>query len=432
MNNANQLNLLINAAFSHARTLLLAQYSGLDAKRNQAWYEYGYKEHLTLSDYFSAYDRNALATAAVELKNDTVWSDTPYLAEGSEQDALDLDTTEEKRIARQLKKTNAWGALKQADLMRLVDGYSYLIIRIADGNGFNAPVVANALTSFAGFIPVWASQVTPEYDAKGEPISYTYKEPLKNGQLRNVKVHPDRIITFGDVRNGRSMLRSGFNNLANLEKILGGGAESFLKNAARQMNMNFDADVDLSAIATAAGLKDTTELQEVLNETVRDLNVGNDVLLTTQGAQVTPMVTSVPEPLNHFNINLQAFAASVKIPVKLLIGQITGERASTEDIKSFNKVCQAFRMNELNNALRVVFDHLAEFGFIPFDEYTIVWTDLTDGTLSERSEAASKLGAVMQAFAASEQASILTGDQPLVSREELREILGLSNDEGSK
>lgn len=424
----NKLQMIANAAYIRARAQFLGMMRGLDAKRNRAWTEYGYKDHLEFADYYNAYDRQALAAAAIELLNDKVWSDTPYIAEGDGSDTLDLDSPAELILAKQFKKARVWDACKLADLMRLVGGYSYAVLRIADNQPFSAPVKANALNSLAGIIPVWLGQMTVNYSVDGDVLNYTYKEPFQNGKTRDVTIHPDRVVPFGDTQNGRPLLKSGYNNLVNIEKITGGGAESFLKNAARQLNMNFEPDVDLNSIATAYGLKDTTELQDVLNKAVEDLNVGNDVLLTTQGASVSPMVTSVPDPQNHFNINLQCFAASAKIPVKMLIGQITGERASTEDAKTFNATCQSWRENELDFSLRTVFDRLVKFGFIPFADYSIVWPNLTDGNLNERSDTAAKLGTAMQAFAASESAALLTGDRPLVSRAEFREILGLSKD----
>ncbi len=78
------------------------------------------------------------------------------------------------------------------------------------------------------------------------------------------------------------------------------------------------------------------ELQDKFNEVAGEMNRGNDVLMTTQGATVTPLVTAVADPSATYNVNLQTFAASVDIPVKVLVGMQTGERASTEDQKYFN------------------------------------------------------------------------------------------------
>ncbi|MFO7066716.1 DUF1073 domain-containing protein, partial [Pseudomonas aeruginosa] len=80
-------------------------------------------------------------------------------------------------------------------------------------------------------------------------------------------------------------------------------------------------------------------LNERFNEAARQLNLGVDVLLPTQGATVTQMVSAVSDPSPTYNVNLQTAAAGVDIPTKILVGMQTGERASSEDQKYHNARC---------------------------------------------------------------------------------------------
>ena len=102
------------------------------------------------------------------------------------------------------------------------------------------------------------------------------------------------------------------NAFVSLEKVEGGSGESFLKNAARQLNVNFEKEIDFNNLASLYGVS-IDELQDKFNEVAGEMNRGNDVLMTTQGATVTPLVTAVADPSATYNVNLQTAAAGVDI-----------------------------------------------------------------------------------------------------------------------
>ncbi len=79
------------------------------------------------------------------------------------------------------------------------------------------------------------------------------------------------------------------------------------------------------------------------------MNRGQDQTVITKGATVTPLVATVPDPIPAFDVSLQSFCASIRIPSKIIVGNQTGERASTEDQKTFNKRCQGRRVSLLSS-----------------------------------------------------------------------------------
>ena len=220
------------------------------------------------------------------------------------------------------------------------------------------------------------------------------------------------------------MLKAGFNALVTIEKVIGGAGESFLKNASRQMNINYDKEVDLEQIARAYGLEDLGEYQEIMNELAKDINSGVDIAMVTQGANVSPMTVAVSDPVPTFQTALQVFAASVKIPLKILIGNITGERASTEDMKQFNATCQAFRETDADTMIRALFDRLIALGLVALTEYEVMWSDLTDGDTNEKADTAHKVATALQAYASAKQANFMSGDELPLSDDEFRTLLG--------
>ncbi len=421
-----KLKLLVNA-LAQIRTMRAAMLSGLDAKRPRAWCEYGYQSDLDFDDYYRAYDRDGLGNAAVDIIADKCWQDHPWLIEGApDRESTEL-TTNEARIDRVFSQAKVWQAFKEADVMALVGGWSAIILRIADSNELDQPTVRPSIEALTELVPIWENQLTAMYDSNQVLQHYVYAEPQTGiSPARNVNVHPDRIIIVGDPARSRPLLKAGFNALTTLEKVLGGAGESFLKNASRQLNVNYDSEVDLEDIARANG-GSVAELHENLSDHVRDINSGVDLLMMTQGASVNPMTVAVSDPMPSYNVALQVFAASVKIPVKVLVGNITGERASTEDIKQLNDRCQSRRVSEVTAHIEKFVTKLKQIGMLSAGQYSVMWNDLRESTDAERAEHVTKLATIVETIARAEQSQLMAGTAPVLTLAELRSALGYDN-----
>ena len=421
-----KLNLLVNA-LAQIRTMRAAMLSGLDAKRPRAWCEYGYASDLSFENYFMAYDRDGLGNAAVDIIADKCWQDHPWLIEGApDRESTEL-TANEARIDRVFSQAKVWQAFKEADVMALVAGWSAIIIRIADSNELDQPTAQPSIEALTELVPVWANQLTAVHDGNQVLQHYVYAEPQTDiSPARNVNVHPDRVVIVGDPSRSRPLLKAGFNALTTLEKVLGGAGESFLKNASRQLNVNYDSEVDLEDIARANG-GSVAELHENLSGHVRDINSGVDLLMMTQGATVNPMTVAVSDPMPSYNVALQVFAASVKIPVKVLVGNITGERASTEDIKQLNDRCQSRRVSEVTAHIEKFATKLKAIGMLSAGQYSVMWNDLRESTDAERAEHVTKLATIVETIARAEQSQLMTGAAPVLTLAELRSALGYDN-----
>lgn len=419
-------NLLVNA-LAQIRTMRAAMLSGLDAKRPRAWCEYGYASDLSFENYFLAYDRDGLGNAAIDIIADKCWQDHPWLIEGApDRESTEL-TANEARIDRAFSQAKVWQAFKEADIYAMVGGWSAIIIRIADSNELDQPTVRPSIEALTELVPVWANQLTAVHDSNQVLQHYVYAEPQTDiSPARNVNVHPDRVVIVGDPSRSRPLLKAGFNALTTLEKVLGGAGESFLKNASRQLNVNYDSEVDLEDIARANG-GSVAELHENLSGHVRDINSGVDLLMMTQGASVNPMTVAVSDPMPSYNVALQVFAASVKIPVKVLVGNITGERASTEDIKQLNDRCQSRRVSEVTAHIEKFVAKLKQIGMLAAGQYSIMWNDLRESTDGERADHVDKLASIIEKIARADQSQMMTGSEPVLTVAELRSALGYDN-----
>lgn len=425
-----------NSIFSSNFRMAMMQGMGSDDKRKCAWQEYGWKENLCFDDFFNLYERQGIAHGVVDLLNEKCFETRPWVIEGDEFDEKRKETQWEKELRLFAKTSKLWKTFKTADSYRMVGRYSAIILQLSDGKAWDSPVVGPRPV-IKKLIPAWEGQLTPD-SIETNPLSPEYGEPAfwqyKEGEVkqagddsiapRNLKIHPDRIIIIGDWRAGSSFLKAGYNAFVNLEKIEGGSGESFLKNAGRQMHVDYDKEVDLSQIARQYGLKDVADLKTLFDEEARSLNNGGDRLMITQGARATPLVSVVPDPQPHYDISIQTVSASVRIPAKVVVGMQTGERASVEDLKQFNKRAQGRRVDDLTDDSDQIIRHLIRIKAIepaPGGEFTTMWDDLTESSQAEKLAFAEQMSKINQANAG-------TGEPAVYLATEMRDVSGFDND----
>lgn len=415
---------LNDARMARARMGLMAPTMGLDNKRHSAWCEYGFPEQVTYENLYALYRRGGIAHGAVEKLVGKCWQTNPEIIEGDDADESKDETAWEKNTKKVFTK-RLWRAFAEADRRRQVGRYAGILLHINDSRPWDQPVfrgksLKKVTIAWAGSITV-SEWVTDQKSADyGQPKQWKYVESLPNGGTNQRFVHPDRVFILGDYSNDAiGFLEPGYNACVSLEKVEGGSGESFLKNAARQLNVNFEKEIDFNNLASLYGVS-IDELQDKFNEVAGEMNRGNDVLMTTQGATVAPLVTAVADPSATYNVNLQTFAASVDIPVKVLVGMQTGERASTEDQKYFNARCQS-RRGDLSFEIEDFSDKLIDLKIIDaVSEKTVIWDDLNEQTGTEKLANAKTMAEINQTFQGS-------GENPAFSREEIRTAAGYEN-----
>ena len=428
---ADQLKLAVNHALRDRQAYIGRAIGGLDQKRPNAWREYGYPNLLEFNDFFKLYERHGVAHGVVHRLTEKCWETSPRVIEGDEWDDKTPLTAWEKEFNALAKSTKLWRAFADADRRRLVGRYSCIILQVADGKPWDRPIAGKA--RIAKLIPAWEGQMRPaSWDTNtlsptyGEPTMWAYNEAQVDPNTedgtpeRSVSIHPSRVVVVGDLRDGVPFLKAGYNDFVNIEKILGGSGESFLKNAARQLAVEYDKDVDLAAIASSYGVS-TGDLQEAFNDAARDLNQGLDVLMAIQGGTAKPLVAAVSDPEPHFNVALQSACASVRIPAKVVVGNVLGDRASTEDMRDFNKRSQGRRTSELSPDIESFVNHLVKWRLLSAaGEFTVIWDDLTESTQAEKLAQAKEMAAINKEFVGS-------GERPPFTSDEVRDVCGFDS-----
>lgn len=355
--------------------------------------DFGWKERLAFPDFYSMYSRNSLAAAAVDKTIAKTWRDLPALWEQPDKPA---DTETEKAIAKHFADAGIWRALMHTDRCGMVGRFGAAIIRVRDGLTWDQPVGrVTKLEDVLGIIPAWEGQLTvdawedrPFVETFGQPTMFNYQSYLSQdvefttGPQFTAKVHPSRVIIWSEdgTLNGRSDLEPGFNDLVDAEKIKGAGGEGFYKTSRASLVIQIDPETDVASAARGMGAEDPEQFAKKLSAKVDMFNGGFDRMLMLKGMGAEPINVSLPQPAEFLEGPVQSFAASMQIPYKELIGNVTGERASTEDAHAWAETCMARRTNlaipQINSFVR----RLVSWGALPDRAWEIGWPSLLDAT----------------------------------------------------
>lgn len=392
---------------ARARTELLSAFAGLDNKRPGAWTAYGYKEKLTFADYRQAYERGGAAHGAVHKLLGRCWQSKPRI----KQPEADKSTPWEDKISAVMKAINGWQKLAGFDRRNLIGRYAALIYRVADGKPLSEPLERGE--KLVDIVPLFEDQIRvtawhsdqQDADNYGKPAMWQYRvrSPSASGDTQGrpeewADVHPTRVQVLAegaegdDFFDGVPLLRAGFNALVDIEKLSGGGAESALKNSARTIVIEFDAQAAPQVLTqNPDGSTTTKTVREVVEAQTKALNRNQDASMVLQGGKASTLQTQPADLSPQFGIAAQLFAASVGIPSTILFGQQTGRLASDEDQKEMNARAAARQLDVLSPMLTEFVRRMQDCGVFEAGEFEIEWPDLGAPTDDQKIDRAGKM-----------------------------------------
>ncbi|MDX0566221.1 anti-CBASS protein Acb1 family protein [Sinorhizobium medicae] len=420
---------LANYAQRRLSGMFPAFFSGGNVKHDH-YKDFGYPETLSFTQLYRMYCRNGVAAAGVDKTVLKTWQENPFLLEkerDGSQAGEDDETTLEKEIRQRFDDLRLWARLAEADRMSMVGAYAGVILRVADSKRFDQPVdrVSGGLNGLVEVIPAWEGQLqVSQWDTDetsetyGQPKMYQFNESAVDTtikQPRNLVIHPDRVIIWSKdgTLHGSSALEPGYNSLIDMEKVRGAGGEGFWKNAKSAPVLEVDKEAKIDMMAKAMGVS-VEDLADKMNEQVAEYNAGFDQLLMIMGMQAKQLNVTLPSPEHFYAIALQDFAASMNMPVKILVGMQTGERASQEDASEWAQTNMSRRANQTVPNIMSLVNRLERFGILPEKDWSLYWTDLTESSMSEKIDRASKMAETNQKM----------GTGVVFTDEEIRAVVG--------
>ena len=389
--------MMVNTALRRIASLFPGYFGATNTKHNHS-VDYGWPDTVTFDMLYRTYTRNGLAAAAADRLSLRTWKTLPEFIENEKP----KESEGESDLRQRLEDIRGWAALIETDLRAFVGGYAAAILRVADSKPFDQPVdtVPGGIDGLVEIIPVWAGQIfvskwddNTASETYGRPLMFQFRESAirsantngNNPQNRQFEIHPDRLLLWsadGTVF-ARSNLEAGYNSLIDVEKVVGAGGEGFWKNAKSAPVLTADPAMNPETMAQSLGTTPDM-IKDVMSERIENWQMGFDKMLMFQGIKAETLGVTLPQPNEFFMMAANMFAASVSMPVRVLIGNQTGERASTEDQIDFNQTCTARRERVVIPMLRELLNRLEKWGIIKEQDWVIKWDSLLDSSPTEK------------------------------------------------
>lgn len=348
---------------------------------------FGYTKNLFYKDYVAQYSRQPIAKAIIDRPVSEAWRDGFSLVENHTDEITEF----EKVFNGFYAKFDLGTILKRLDKLTCLGEYGVLLIGFNDVRriqDMQRPVIKSdrleveylkPLGEGSADIVEWEDM--PGNKRFGKPRFYniTITTP-SSSHTTTMKVHHSRIIhvikdNLESEIEGTPELKSVFNQLQDLEKIVGGSAEMFYKGARPGYQALTREGYSLPSDAS-------TEYKEQFKEFEHNLRR----ILTLDGIEMKGLEPQIEEPTEYVKVQLQMISADKGIPLRILTGSERGEMASTQDRNSWLETVQAWRTNHAEpDIIDKVIKALMDYGILPeIEKYTVMWPDLF--SLSEKSK----------------------------------------------
>jgi len=347
----------------------------------------GYPRVLIPRDYRDRYKRGGIASRIVEAFPKATWRGG---AEIIEDEDPDISTEFEQQWEDLERRLQLWPTLYRADVLAGLGPFAVLLI------GASGPL-EEELPKLGGpegvlyFTPYGPDEVVVElYEENTEdprfglPVQYSISRVgVKKSFSR--RVHWSRVIHIADglledKTNGTPRLERVWNDLDNLDKVVGGGSEAFWMRVNQGTVFGVDKDVKIEQPQLDKLKEEAEELAHQMRRT-----------FAARGLTVTPLGSSVSPFSSQVQSLISLISGATGIPQRLLLGSERGELASTQDKENWNVRVQDRREDFAEPIARDVVDRLIKYdGLSEPEDYEIRWPELDDLNEIERADVATK------------------------------------------
>lgn len=379
----------------------------------------GYPREIKFEHMAALYDRDPLAGRGIDMVAETTWRRPPEVIEVDAKGNAPREPTEFMRAwTKTVKRLHIWNRLERADKLARLGRYSVLLIgtnavdqnferplsRVIapsgeDGRAAMQVLYLSCYSEAHAKIASWVED--PRNERFGLPATYmiNLSAGAEGFKANTLNVHHSHCLHIADGVleddvYGRPVLRRVYNDLIDLQKIKTSAAEAYWQIVAGILQAKIDPNANI----------DETQLRE-LDKQLQDIYHDLKRTFYGQGVELQRLAGNDPQPKGASDLSIKMIAAGFETPFRVLIGNETGERASTEDMDAYYGVIAERRINFAEPViLRPLIDLFIDIGALPrpeSGEYQIVWPALHEESEREvaeanklRAEAAAALTAV--------------------------------------
>lgn len=369
---ANQRKIALNEAWQFIRARFAA-FLGKSHDGNRDLYAaFGYKRAVTPLDLYALYTRQDIAHRIIKAFSQATWRDIPIIRDEA-GDSIETDADNFSQFAHDvdefLEKFHVIRYFERADRLASIGRYGLLFMGFAKGkpheplnDGKNELLFLAPYSEIGVSINAWQSDPTsPRF---GMPEYYTIQNiSLDQGTstpTKSMRVHYSRVIHIAEILDqdevyGIPRLLPVVNRLQDLEKVVGGSAETFWLTANRGVALwaDKDAQLDEDQIKTA---KDQLEA----------FAHGMQRTLSGQGMNAQVLGSESPDPAPNADKLLSLIAGAVGMPTRIMLGTERGQLASGQDENNWaSRIGERRRTFATPAILRPFIDLMIRTGNIP-------------------------------------------------------------------
>lgn len=434
----NMLRSLLGGLGDFGRGALARLYGGSFGGKRDLYETFGWDINIDSQKMWTMYTRGGIARRIVHAYADAVWGRPPEFEGGTQawQNAW-------SSLVEDLK---IWSVFHRLDRLTQLGQYAVLVIGYDDGVDLSRPLRTTGgarkvlylqpYSDRSAIISAWGTD--PSKANFNLPEMYTIQPdiaaresammggrtgvPQSMPSRGSFQVHHTRVlhVTQSQLESdvfGVPGLWSVWNYLTDLQKVVGGSAESYWLTANRGMHANLNPEVELEPEDEAALTEEIEEYQHGLRRFIR-----------TRGVEVKSLGTDVADPKGPFETLITLIAGATGIPKRILIGSEASHNASTQDKGNWADHVDEYRkLTAVPHFLQPFIKQLTDAGVLPKTSGTKkpkdVWppayqlSPLEAGQRgNQRATAANNLGLALKTL------------PNLMDRVEARAVIGLEDD----
>ena len=406
-----------------------------DGKRD--YYEvFGYPKTLTFEHFEGKYLRQDIASRVVDAPVNATWRRTPKVFD---DDGVDGEFSQS--WIKLVQDRKVFNHLARADRLSGIGQYATLLLGFDDGGASSSPVKGGTDRKLLYMQPynqphseIKAFETSTSSPRFGLPVMYTMNKDRGIDEASIVKrvsqivkpfdAHHTRVLHVAEISlednvYGIPRMMNVYNLLEDLQKVVGGTAETFWLTSNRGLHADVDKEMEMDKDDEEA-LSD--EIQDYVHEVSR--------VIRTRGVSVKGLGTEVADPSKSFQVLIGLISGARGIPVRILLGSEQGALSSTQDRANWaNRVEERQLSHAEPNILRPFIDRMVIAGVMkaPNGDIIVEWQDPfapspleRAQTMAQTARAATNLGK-----------TLALGELSPITENEARSILGFKgNKEG--
>jgi hypothetical protein len=369
-------------------------------------------DQIKFVDYWTRYKRQDIAGRVVDAPVEGAWARSPIIQ--SEENESFKDIWEELEEQHQI-----YSMLIRADILSGIGQYGVILLGLNDGSDdFSQPATtAKELLYLQPFHQDNATIKTYDVDRSspryGQPASYSLQLANLPGMMSQVSmdVHHTRIVHLADnllESNvfGTPRLEKPFNDLIDLEKIVGGSAEMFWQGAFPGMAFKAQEDFDI-----------TPEIKLTLDDEITKYVHQMERYMKLQGIDIQQLSPNIASPKDVSDLLIKMISISTKIPKRILEGSERGELSSTQDAEEWDSKCDHRRKHYVEPCiLRRLIKRLGELKILEVPKkYTVEWPDLSTPSDSDQATTGKTRTEAITKYAATPEAQLIVPAEQFLS-----------------